>query len=67
MLIGTPQAVSIAVEAGLTTIVNYRILLAMIAAAFAACALWLLARPQQRPVFFEAAAATTAEAAGVSG
>ena len=48
-------------------VVDYRILLVLIAAVFAACALWLLARPQQRPAFFEAAAATIAEAAGVSG
>lgn len=46
LLIGTPQAVSIAVGAGLIMVVDYRILLVLIAAVFAACALWLLARPQ---------------------
>ncbi len=48
-------------------VVDYRILLVLIAAVFAACALWLLARPQWRRTFFEAGAATAAEAAGVSG
>lgn len=66
-LIGTPQAVSIAVGAALVTVVDYRILLAIIAAVFAAAGLGLVSRSQQRPAFIDAAAAAVTDLAGASG
>ena len=61
-LLGTPQAVSIAAGAGLVTVVNYRILLAMSAAVFASAGLGLISRRQQRHAFIEAAAVSVAAA-----
>jgi hypothetical protein len=64
MLIVTPQTVSIAVGAALISVVDYRLLLAIVAAAVGACALALLLRPAAEPaedaveVGIEPAAAT---------
>lgn len=49
MLIVTPQTVSIAVGAALISVVNYRLMLAIVAVAIGACALVLLIRPAAEP------------------
>jgi hypothetical protein len=48
VLITTPQTLSIALGAALITIVGYQVLLTAIAAVFAATALSVLTRPEQR-------------------
>lgn len=65
-LVGTPQAVSIAAGAGLVTVVNYRILLALSAVVFAGAGLGLISRREQRPAFIEAAAAGVAAASSAA-
>jgi len=49
MLLVTPQTVSIAVGAALISVVDYRLLLAIVAASVGACALALLLRPAAEP------------------
>jgi uncharacterized membrane protein YfcA len=49
MLILTPQMVSIAAGAALISVVDYRLLLAIVAVAIGACALVLLIRPTADP------------------
>ena len=49
MLILSPQTVSIAAGAALISVVDYRLLLAIVAVAIGACALVLLARPAADP------------------
>lgn len=49
MLILTPQTVSIAVGAALISVVDYRLMLAVVAVAVGACALVLMLRPAPEP------------------
>lgn len=49
MLVLTPQTVSIAAGTALIAVVNYRLLLAVVTAVMAACALLLLIRPAPEP------------------
>ena len=49
MLILTPQTVSIAVGAALISVVDYRLMLAVVAVAIGACALVLILRPAPEP------------------
>jgi MFS family permease len=48
-LIGTPQSISIAVGAGLISLVNYRILLVILAVVIAASGVYLATRREQHP------------------
>lgn len=57
LLLGAPQAVSIAGGAALITVVNYRILLVSIAAVVAMSAVWLVTRREQRRAHLETAVA----------
>jgi MFS family permease len=46
--IGVPQTISIAVGAGLTTLVDYRVLIAVVFAVTALCGLWLSSRREMQ-------------------
>ena len=48
-LIGTPQTLSIALGAALVSVVDYRILVAVMAAVVCACGAYLLTRPAETP------------------
>jgi MFS family permease len=50
LLVGTPQTISIAIGAALVTVVDYRIVLAVIAVVVVASSLYLLTRREQRLV-----------------
>jgi uncharacterized membrane protein YfcA len=65
MLILTPQTVSIAAGAALISFVDYRLMLAIVAAAIGACALVLLLRPAPEPA--EEATEETVKLAGEPG
>lgn len=60
-IVGTPQTLSIAVGAGLSTLVDYRVLLVIMAAVTTGCALYLITRRSVAPL--EPAQHTTANAA----
>ena len=62
VLVTTPQTVSIAVGAALIAVVDYQLLLAVMAAVFTVTAACLLTRPEQRPAG-SPAAQDTAESA----
>jgi hypothetical protein len=57
-MISTPQTVSIALGAGLVSIMDYRVLVALMAVVVAACAAYLLTRSSEETAV---ATATTAE------
>ncbi|MBA9007937.1 MFS transporter [Thermomonospora cellulosilytica] len=48
-IVSTPQTVSIALGAGLSLLVDYRLLLVVMAAVTAACAVWLARAPNDAP------------------
>jgi MFS family permease len=50
VLVSTPQTVSIALGAALVSVVDYRILVGVMAAVVCACAAYLLTRPAETPV-----------------
>ncbi|HET9187401.1 MAG TPA: MFS transporter, partial [Acidothermaceae bacterium] len=56
-LISTPQTISIALGAGLSAVVDYRVLLAVIGVVVAACAVYLATRRRVSPVITDVVAA----------
>ncbi|MEU8516852.1 hypothetical protein AB0C76_35490 [Kitasatospora sp. NPDC048722] len=62
LVLSTPQTVAIALGAGLIAVIDYRILLLVIACLMLPAAVFLLTRPEHRDIAPERQAAATATA-----